>query len=218
MTKKILKNQIDRTINLSSQDIEDYWQEALRDNKLAYEILKEHYMKRLEKIRLLYVDFTDDYFGQLVELSVDKALERGIRFRVENFEPYMFYASQTYFKYNALGNDQAQSLNIPLDLIKAFAKLEEVYQLVPQLTKVDEQRQIDLISYSFEYPIFSTRLLFYSFKKLTENTLRQLDIDLCVALLPAPQRLEWEILYVKDAEQIKDSIEKELAAEYIKKE
>jgi hypothetical protein len=198
---------------MNNQAITAYWQEALAGDQPAYDALKQHYKHHLTNIRPLYSDFTDDYFNQLVELSVDKALERGLRFRVENFESYMLYASQTYFKYNALGNNQAESLNIPLELVKAFAKLEEVYQLVPQLAKIDEQRQIDLISHSFEYPIFSTRLLYYSYKKLTEDTLRQLDIDLCVALLPAPQRLEWEILYEKDAQQIKESIETELAKE-----
>lgn len=210
MTEKISNKQNNNIANLTSKEIEKYWIEALDGNKLAYEILKKYYMQRLANIKPLYADFSDNYFSQLVELSVDKALERGIRFKVENFEPYMFYASQTYFKYNALGDNQAESINIPLDLIKAFAKLEEVYQLVPQLAEIDEQTQIDLISNSFEYPIFSTRLLFYSFKKLTDNTLRQLDIDLCVALLPTPQRLEWEILYEKDANQIKDIIEKNL--------
>lgn len=213
MTEKINVNLMKNAAKLSSQEIESYWHEALIGDKPAYETLKYYYMQRLMNIRPLYSDFADDYFFQLVDLSVNKALERGIRFRVENFEPYMFYASQTYFKYNALGNDQTESLNIPLDLIKAFAKLEEVYQHVPQLAKINEQRQIDLISSSFEYPVFSTRLLFYSFKKMTENTLRQLDIDLCVALLPAPQRLEWEILYEKDALQIKKCIERELTAE-----
>lgn len=198
---------------LTSTEIEQYWQQTLAGDTNAYQHLKQHYMLRLAKIQPLYPDFADDYFYQLVELSVDKALERAVRFRVENFEPYMFYASQTYFKYNALGNNRTESLNIPLDLIKAFAKLEEIYQLIPALSEVDEIRQIDLISHSFEYPIFSTRLLFYSFQKLIANTLRQLDIDLCVALLPAPQRLEWEILYEKDVAQIIESIENELAKE-----
>ncbi len=203
----------DQQAQLKSDEIARLWQQTLAEDASAYDRLKQHYMLRLAKIRPLYPDFADDYFYQLVDLSVDKALERAVRFRVENFEPYMFYASQTYFKYNALGSNQTGSLNIPLDLVKAFAKLEEVYQLVPALADIDEARQIDLISRSFEYPIFSTRLLFYSFQKLVTDTLRQLDIDLCVALLPAPQRLEWEILYEKDVSQIKESIENELAKE-----
>jgi len=163
-------------------------------------------MKLLCKVKPLYSNYNNETFFSIIELSVDKALERALKFKIEDFETYMNFASQTYFKYNILTENKSNSLNIPSQLIKAFLKIEEVYKLIPTLAIEDEPSQINLISIGFEYSIFSTRLLYYSFKKWESNTLRQVDIDLCVALLPSPQRIEWEIFYEKDIQEIKKTI------------
>ncbi len=197
---------LDQTEDLTSEDIKHYWSRCLEGDLNAHNYLKHYYMKLLCKVKPLYANLNNDIFYSILELSVDKALERAIKFKIEDFETYMSFASQTYFKYNILPENENKSLNIPSQLIMAFSKIEEVYKHIPTLETKSEQSQIDLISLGFEYPIFSTRLLFYSFKKWKNNNLRQVDIDLCVALLPAPQRIEWEIFYEKDIHAIKETI------------
>lgn len=201
---------IDESKDLSSKEIELYWNRCLEGDIEANKYLKYYYMKLLSRVKSLYTNYNENVFYSVIEQSVDKSLERALKFKVENFDTYMSFASQTYFKYNISPDNISNSLNIPLQLIKAFSKIEEVYKLIPTLTNIDEQSQINLISTGFEYPIFSTRLLYYSFKKWKNNTLRQVDIDLCVALLPTPLRIEWEIFYEKDVLDIKETILKQM--------
>lgn len=203
-----LINQTD--VDLTSIEIQDYWNGCLEGDLEAVSHIKYYYMKLLSKVKPLYKDIEDKVFYNIIETSVIKALERAIKFKVEDFETYMSFASQTYFKYNILPEKKSDSLNIPSILFKAFSKIEDVYKLIPILEEKDEQIQINLISVGFEYPIFPTRLLYYSYKKWINNNLRQVDIDLCVALLPSPQRIEWEIFYEKDLRDIEETILNEI--------
>lgn len=201
---------IDDTKDLTSIEIVALWKKSLEGDFSSQNTLKEYYMKSLNRIKPLYPNLSEDKFYNILELSVSKALERGLKFEVENFDNYMSVASQTYFKYNLLPANNTESINIPIQLIKSFSKMEEVFNCLPIIEDKSEQTQIQMISKGFEYPIFSTRLLFYSYKKWKNKTLRQIDIDLCVALLPSPQRIEWEIFYEKDISEVKTTILQEL--------
>ncbi|MGD9678960.1 MAG: hypothetical protein AB7V16_11520 [Vulcanibacillus sp.] len=197
-------------IDLTNTDIQIYWGKCLEGDLEAINNIKYYYMKLLSRVKPLYKNIEDKDFYLTIETSVTKALDRAIKFKVEDFVSYMSFASQTYFKYNILPEKKSDSLNIPSILFKAFSKIDDVYKLIPSLEEKDEQIQINLLSIGFEYPIFLTRLLYYSYKKWVKNNLRQVDIDLCVALLPAPQRVEWEIFYEKDIEDIKNTILNEI--------
>lgn len=192
--------------DFTSTDIQQNWNKCLEGDSNAFNSLKYYYMKQLSNVKPLYTNIEEKIFYNIVEASVTKALERAIKFKIENFETYMSFASQTYFKYNILPDSTNNSINIPSLLLKAFSKIEQVYKLIPELADKNEQTQINLLSSGFEYPIFPTRLLYYSYKKWINNNLRQVDIDLSVALLPAPQRIEWEIFYEKDVKNIKETI------------
>lgn len=192
--------------DLTSLEIKELWKNSLAGDLRSQETLKAFYMKSLNRIRPLYSNLSEEKFYKISEMSVLKALERGIKFKVENFEKYMSIASQTYFKYNLLPPDKNDSINLPIQLIKSFSKIEEIFNCLPIIEEQDEQIQIHLISLGFEYPIFSTRLLYYSYKKWTNKALRQIDIDLCVALLPPPQRVEWEVFYEKNISEVKATI------------
>ena len=165
-------------------------------------------MIQLKRIRPLYQDMDDLSFFQALENAVTKAIERGIKFGIENVQAYLPVASQTYFK--SFFNPESDSLHIPSELLRAFSRLEEIYQQIPKLKEKDEQIQIHLLSIGFDYPLFETRLLFYSYLKWKQGQLRQVDIDLTVTLLPGPQRVEWEIFYEKQLHEIEETIEKEM--------
>lgn len=196
--------------DLNSFEIKDYWHNSLAGDINSQETLKKYFMKTLFKIKPLYSNLNENEFLNLLELSVSKALDRGLKFKVDDFEKYMSIACQTYFKYNLLPPNNIESINIPIQLVKSFSKIEDVYNCLPVISDVDDQIQIQLLSKGFEYPIFSTRLLYYSYMKWKNNTLRQIDIDLCVALLPKPHRVEWEIFYEKDITEVKNTILKNL--------
>ncbi len=189
---------------LTASQIDLLWHKCLQGDKAAYDNLKHHYMKNLLKIKPLYTQLNEETFYNYIENSVLKALDRGIKFKVDDYDSYMIMASNTYFKYFV--RPETNTLKIPTQLIKAYSKLDEVYQHIPSLSHIDEKRQINLLSKGFEYPIFLTRLLYYSFHKWKSDSIRQVDIDLTVHLLPAPQRIEWEVFYEKDIEAIKKTI------------
>ncbi|WP_339060260.1 hypothetical protein [Tepidibacillus marianensis] len=115
-------------------------------------------MIQLKRIRPLYQDMDDLSFFQALENAVTKAIERGIKFGIENVQAYLPVASQTYFK--SFFNPESDSLHIPSELLRAFSRLEEIYQQIPKLKEKDEQIQIHLLSIGFDYPLFETRLLF----------------------------------------------------------
>jgi len=194
--------------DLTPKQMEHHWIRSLKNDFEAQDKLKWHYMKLLYKIKPIYDYLDDEAFYHLLEQSVAKALDRGLKFQVEDYESYMTMASQTYFKYFL--QPETDSLHIPNQLINAFSRLDEIYQEIPTLISQDDQTQIQLLSDGFEYPIFPTRLLYYSFIKWKENTLRQVDIDLTVSLLPPPQRIEWEVFYEKDLKAIETSIQNKL--------
>lgn len=198
-------NAVQSSKDLSPSDIELYWTQSLDGKSYGYNKLKFFYMKQLLRIRPLYPSLNDHTFYELLEKSVSKALDRGLKFQVNNYHDYMKMASESYFKYFLLPNQD--SLHIPAQLLKAYLKLDEVYSLVPELSKKIDESQILLLSKSFEYPIFSTRLLYYSFIKWKNDSLRQVDIDLTVQLLPTNKRIEWEIFYEKPIHEIRDSIQ-----------
>ncbi|OEF99202.1 hypothetical protein BHF71_09645 [Vulcanibacillus modesticaldus] len=195
---------INAVSDLTPSEIKDFWQKSLSGNPYSFNQLKYYYMKLLLRIKPLYTHLDEEIFYSILEQSVQKALERGLKFQVDDYDSYMTISSQIYFKYNLL--PKTDSIHIPAQLLRAFLKLEELYQQLPSLQQKDEQTQIKLISIGFEYPMFSTRLLFYSYKKWKNKTLRQIDIDLSTALLPAPQRIEWEIFYEKSLSDIKEAI------------
>lgn len=189
---------------LEATEINSYWEQALKGDTKAFEVLKYSYMKQLLRIKPLYSYLDEEVFYNILENSVVKSLERGIKFAVNDFQSYMVMASNTYFKH--LLAPETESLQLPSQLIRAFSKLEEVYASIPNLAKMEDNYQIKLLADGFEYPLFSTKLLYYSFIKWRNNTLRQVDIDLTVNLLPAPQRVEWEIFYEKPLEEVLNSI------------
>lgn len=203
-----MMKRVQETEDLIPEQISQYWLGSLLGEDDAKEKLKYYYMKLLTRIRPIYEDLDDDHFYTVLEQSVSKALDRGIKFQVDNSESYMLMASHTYFKYFL--QPDTDSLHLPNSLIQSFSRLDEIYQQLPALELKDEQTQIQLLSDGFEYPVFSTRLLYYSFMKWRNNQLRQVDIDLTVSLLPAPQRIEWEVFYEKDLEEIASSIQKNL--------
>lgn len=199
---------IHQTKEMVNSEINSLWQQAIIGESDAFLLLKFYYMKQLVRIRPLYDNLNEESFYNLVEQAVTKALERGLKFQISDFEAYMTMASNTYFKH--LFTPNSHSLLLPTELMLAFSKLDEVYTSIPTLASKSENEQINLLSFGFEYPIFSTRLLYFSFIKWKNNSLRQVDIDLTVNLLPAPQRVEWEIFYEKDINDIVNSITEKL--------
>lgn len=195
---------IDDAEVLEPSEIDSYWELAVNGDTKAFDVLKYNYMKELIRIKPLYSYLDEEFFYNILENSVIKSLERGIKFAVDDFQSYMTMASNTYFKH--LLAPESESLQLPSQLIRAFSKLEEVYTSIPNLTKMEDNYQIKLLANGFEYPLFSTKLLYYSFIKWRNNTLRQVDIDLTVNLLPAPQRVEWEIFYEKPLEDVVNAI------------
>lgn len=195
---------INNAEELESIEINNYWEQALKGDTKTFEILKYSYMKQLLRIKPLYSYLDEEVFYNILEQSVVKSLERGIKFAVNDFQSYMIMASNTYFKH--LLAPESESLQLPSQLIRAFSKLEEVYSSIPNLAKMEDNYQIKLLAEGFEYPLFSTKLLYYSFIKWRNNNLRQVDIDLTVNLLPAPQRVEWEIFYEKPVEEVVNTI------------
>lgn len=195
---------IDDAKELEDTEINNYWELASKGDAKAFEVLKYSYMKQLLRIKPLYSYLDEEIFYNVLEKSVVKSLERGIKFAVDDFQSYMTMASNTYFKH--LLAPESESLQLPSQLIRAFSKLEEVYTSIPNLTEMEDNYQIKLLTDGFEYPLFSTKLLYYSFIKWRNNTLRQVDIDLTVNLLPAPQRVEWEIFYEKPIEEVVNTI------------
>ena len=193
---------------LSRQMIQELWLAGLNQDTNALNQLKNYYMKILLRIKPLYAYLSSTDFYSLIESSVEKALERGLKFQVENIDAYMLMSSQTYFKFFL--DPSNDSLQLPVSLMKAFSKLDEVYRHLPALAEKTEQEQIALLARGFEYPIFLTRLLYYSFIKWQKNTLRQVDIDLTVTLLPPPKRVEWEVFYEKALADIEATISSEL--------
>jgi len=189
---------------LDATEINNYWELALKGDITAFEALKFNYMKQLHRIKPLYSYLDDGTYYSILEKSVVKSLERGIKFDVNDFHSYMTMASNTYFKH--LLAPETESLQLPSQLIRAFSKLKDVYINIPSLSNKDDNSQIKLLADGFEYPIFSTKLLYYSFIKWRNSTLRQVDIDLTVNLLPAPQRVEWEIFYEKPLEDVVNTI------------
>ncbi|KXG42756.1 hypothetical protein [Tepidibacillus decaturensis] len=203
-----IEKRINETKELTSSEIHLLWKKSLEDSNQAKDQLKFYYMKSLLRIKPLYAHIEDHVFYTTLEQSVTKALERGLKFRVEDYKAYMNLASQTYFKYFL--QPKTESLHVPSLLYQAFLRLEGIFAKVPLLQQQNEQKQIELLSKGFEYPIFSTRLLYYSYLKWKQNQLRQVDIDLTVSLLPAPQRVEWEIFYEKSLEEVEKTILTEL--------
>ncbi len=196
--------------NLSPTQIEKHWKCSLQGNTEAQDKLKYYYMKLMHHLKPIYSHLPDEAFYSLLDTSVTKALERGLKFQVEDYEAYMTMASQTYFKYHL--QPETDTLHLPNLLIQAFSRLNDIYHAIPTLEEKSEPVQIQLLSMGFEYPIFLTRLLFYSFLKWKKNTLRQVDIDLTVSLLPSPQRIEWEIFYEKTLQDIEATIRDSLEA------
>jgi len=194
--------------NFSDESINHLWKQGLQGNQQSLIDLKYFYMNQLRRIRPLYQNMDDISFFEALENAVMKAIDRGIKFGIENVHAYLPVASQTYFK--SFFYPETDSLHIPSDLLRAFSRLEEIYSQIPILKEKDNQAQIHLISTGFDYPIFETRLLFHSYLKWKQSQLRQVDIDLTVTLLPGPQRLEWEIFYEKKIEDIKETIENEI--------
>ena len=195
---------IDNAEELTEKEIDIYWSESLNGDKKAQESLAFYYMKKLLRIKPLYAYLSEETFYEILEKSVLKALDRGLKFQIKDFDSYMNMASQTYFKFHMLPENE--SLHIPVQLIKAFSKLDEVFHHISKLNDIEEKEQMELLSKGFEYPLFSTRLLYYSFKKWKNNSLRQVDIDLTSNLLPGPQRMEWEIFYEKPIEDVEKKI------------
>lgn len=193
---------------LDLSDIRLYWEKAIDGDNIAYNSLKYSYMKKLHRIKPLYNNLDDEIFYNVLEISVTKALERGIKFQISNFESYMDMASNSYFKNQLL--PETDSLQLPIQLVRAFTKLEDVYDNIPSLKEMTDQYQIELLAKGFEYPLFETRLLYYSYIKWKGQSLRQVDIDLTVNLLPGPQRIEWEIFYEKPIDNIKQTILNEI--------
>lgn len=194
--------------DLSTSQLDSYWGLCLQGDQKAHEQIKYYYMKLLLRIKPLYDHLDEETFYNVLEQSVTKALDRGLKFQVEDVESYMLMASETYFKYHI--EPETDSLHIPTQLIKAFSRLDEIIRQIPSLQEKDQQEQIELLQKGFEYPIFPTRLLFYSFAKWKNSKLRQVDIDLTVSLLPPPHRIEWEIFYEKPLDKIKNTIMQEI--------
>ncbi len=194
--------------NYTSEELINYWKQSLKGDSFAKDQIKYYYMKNLSKIRPLYNHLDDNTFYFTLEDSVCKALDRGIKFQVEDFESYLQMASQTYFKYFLV--PESTTLNIPAELLRAYSRIGEIYEHIPSLKEQQELDQILLLSKGLDYPIFLARLLYYSFIKWQNNNLRQVDIDLTVNLLPSPQRIEWEVFYEKSLEDIEATILNEI--------
>jgi len=195
-------------MDMDALEVEQLWQKSMEDDANARNLLKQYYMKSLLKIKPLYANMDDQSFNTALEDSVTKALDRGIKFKIKDYDSYMDLASQTYFKYYLL--PATDTINIPAQLYHAFSRLNEIYELVPDLIEKPERAQIKLLTNGFEYPEFATRLLYFSFIKWKKGAIRQVDIDLTVALLPGPQRVEWEVFYEKSLEEIINTIKKEM--------
>ena len=195
-------------MELNEKELDQLWKKCLENDKDAIEMIKSYYMNQLIRIKPLYQHIEDNQFSQSLENAVCKAIERGIKFQIQDNQTYMLVASETYFK--SFFNPDSDSIHIPFNLLQAFSRLEEIYQQLPELKQKNDQEQIRLLSLGFEYPSFETRLLYYSYLKWKQDLLRQVDIDLTVTLLPGPQRVEWEIFYEKQVDEVQFSIEKEL--------
>ena len=194
--------------NYTSEELKSYWKQSLKGDSFAKDQLKYYYMKNLSRIQPLYSHLDEDTFYLTLEDSVNKALDRGIKFQVEDFESYLQMSSQTYFKYFLV--PESTTLTIPAELLRAYSRIGEIYEHIPSLKEQNELDQIELLSKGLEYPIFLARLLYYSFIKWQNSNLRQVDIDLTVNLLPSPQRIEWEVFYEKGLADIESTILQEI--------
>ncbi|MFV9511408.1 hypothetical protein [Tepidibacillus sp. LV47] len=208
MDIKAIEHKMKEKSNFSSLELNQLWKQTLQGDQEAFLNLKYYYMNLLYRIKPLYQHVDDMIFFRSLENAVTKALERGVKFQIEDVQSYMHVASETYFK--SFFNPESDSLHLPSNLLSAFSRLEEIFQHLPELKEKDEQTQIQLLSKGFEYPIFETRLLYYSYLKWKQNRLRQVDIDLTVTLLPGPQRVEWEIFYEKQLADIEETIRKNM--------
>ncbi|TCS82565.1 hypothetical protein [Tepidibacillus fermentans] len=208
MDIKAMEQRMKEKSNYSNLELNQLWKQTLQGNQDAFMNLKYYYMNLLYRIKPLYQHVDDSTFFHSLDKAVTKALERGIKFQIEDYHSYMPVASETYFK--SFFNPESDSLHVPSNLLRSFSRLEDIFHHIPELKEKDEQTQIQLISKGFEYPLFETRLLYYSYLKWKQNQLRQVDIDLTVTLLPGPQRVEWEIFYEKQLKDIEDTIKQEM--------
>lgn len=166
----------------------------------------QKYYDNLKPIKQFYQELTDKEFSNYLWQAINKAYERSIKFPIEDFEHYMNIATETYFKFFL--SKPSDSLNVPATLYQGFMEIINLFNKYPELTQLKEEDKINFLSEIFSYPIFQTRLLYYSFKKWQANELRQVDIDLTVNLLPGPKRVKWEVIEKKTEEEINTIITK----------
>ncbi len=162
-------------------------------DKQVLEALHQRYYTYLKRYFPLYKERGSEKVERFADEAVSKAIERGMKFNVLEMEHYMEHASSIYFK--AMLEPIDTEVNLPKELVDLFVMMDYVYENVPDLRELERGSQVKVWSEVLTMDIFQVRLLYHCYCKVQEGTLRQVDVDLTVTLLPPKKRGEFEVLH-----------------------
>ncbi|MEX2104101.1 MAG: hypothetical protein WD907_02055 [Bacilli bacterium] len=162
-------------------------------DKQTLEALHQRYYTYLKRYFPLYKERGIKNVERFADEAISKAIARGLKFNVLEMEHYMEHASSIYFK--AMLAPSEIDLNLPKELVDLFVVMDHVYEAVPDLREIERESQVKIWSEALTMDIFQIRLLYHCYRKVQEGSLRQVDVDLTVTLLPPKKRGEFEVLH-----------------------